>query len=59
MAGWIRDILVSTLKSGDFDRLYGLHGIRCLDTTLACATLAFVSLAVAVLRRARQQADAA
>ena len=57
MAGWIRNILVPTLKGGDFDRLYDLHGIRYLDTTLGCATLAFVWLAVAVLRWARKQAD--
>ena len=59
MAWWIRDILVPTLKGGNFEQLYAVHGIRYLDTTLAFATFAFVWLTVLVFRWARKQADVA
>ncbi len=59
IARWISDILVPTLKGGNFDQLYDLHGIRYLDTTLAFTVLAFVWLATALFRWARKQVDAA
>jgi len=59
MTRWIRDILVPTLKGGNFDQLYDLHGIRYLDTSLALTVLAFVWLTVAVFRWARKQASTA
>lgn len=58
-ARWIREIVVPTLKGGSFDQLYDLHRVRYLDTTLACTTLAFVWLALAVMRWARRHSDAA
>jgi hypothetical protein len=52
---WISDIVVPTLKGGNFDELYDLHGgIRYLDTTLACLSLAFVWVTFLVLRWARK-----
>lgn len=41
-ARWIREIVVPTLKGGNFDQLYDLHGVRYLDTTLLCTVIAFV-----------------
>lgn len=58
MARWIREILVPTLKGGNFEQLYDLHRVRYLDTTLACTMVAFVWLALAVMRWARRQGDA-
>lgn len=58
IAQWIRNILVPTLKGGDFNQLYDLHGIRYLDSTLAFTTVAFFWLAVAVFRWARLQTSA-
>ena len=31
---WIVEIVVPTLKGGNFDQLYDLHQVRYLDTTL-------------------------
>jgi hypothetical protein len=53
-ARWISDIVVPTLKGGNFDELYDLHGIRYLDTTLGCFSLAFVWVTFLVLRWARK-----
>ena len=33
---WITEIVVPTLKGGDFNQLYDLHQVRYLDITLAC-----------------------
>jgi hypothetical protein len=59
MARWIREILVPTLKGGNFEQLYDLHGIRYLDLTLFSATLAFTWMTIAVVRWARKQANLA
>jgi len=56
---WITEIVVPTLKGGNFDQLYDLHGVRYLDTTLAAVMIAFVWVAIAVIRWARRQTNAA
>lgn len=38
---WITEIVIPTLKGGDFDLLYDLHQVRYLDTTLVCTVIAF------------------
>jgi uncharacterized protein YndB with AHSA1/START domain len=44
---WIIDILVPTLKGGDFDRLYELHGdFRYLDIVAVCAVVALLWVTV-------------
>jgi hypothetical protein len=53
---WIIDIVIPTLKGGNFDQLYDLHRIRYLDTTLACTAVAFAWAATAILKWARVQA---
>jgi hypothetical protein len=55
----ITEIVVPTLKGGNFDRLYDLHRVRYLDTTLACAVVAFAWVAIAVVRWARRHTNAA
>ncbi len=56
---WITEIVVPTLKGGNFDQLYDLHGVRYLDTTLGCVVIAFAWLTFAVFRWARRHANAA
>ena len=56
---WITDIVGSTLNGGNFDQLYDLHRVRYLDTTLACAVVAFAWVAIAVFRWARRHTNAA
>jgi hypothetical protein len=53
---WITEIVVPTLKGGNFNQLYDLHRVRYLDTTLACLVVAFLWLTFAVFRWARKQA---
>jgi hypothetical protein len=53
---WITEIVIPTLKGGNFDQLYDLHRVRYLDTVMFCVLIAFVWLAFAVLRWARRQA---
>src|SRR5678815_3867391 len=48
-ARWIREIVVPTLKGGNFDQLYDMHQVRYLDTTLACTVVAFAWATVAVV----------
>src|SRR5688572_6975719 len=52
---WLTEIVIPTLKGGDFDQLYDLHQVRYLDTTLVCTVIAFVWAALAVCRWARKQ----
>jgi hypothetical protein len=56
---WITEIVVPTLKGGNFDQLYDLHRVRYLDTTLASTCIAFAWVAVAVFQYARKQISAA
>ena len=51
---WITEIVIPTLKGGNFDQLYELHGVRYLDTTLACVVIGFAWLTLAVFRWARR-----
>jgi hypothetical protein len=53
---WLTEIVVPTLKGGDFDRLYDLHGVRYLDVTLGCVVIAFAWVSMGVIRWARSQA---
>jgi hypothetical protein len=52
---WIIEIVIPTLKGGDFDQLYDLHPVRYLDTTLICTAVAFVWATLAVCQWARRQ----
>jgi hypothetical protein len=56
---WITEIVVPTLKGGNFDQLYDLDGVRYLDTTLGCVVIAFAWLTFAVFLWARRHANAA
>ena len=51
---WITEIVIPTLKGGNFDQLYDLHRVRYLDTTLACTAIAFVWVTAAVFQYARK-----
>lgn len=53
---WIREIVVPTLKGGNFDQLYDLHQVRYLDVTLVSTLIAFAWVATAALRWARNEA---
>jgi len=53
---WITAILIPVLKGGSFDQLYDLHRVRYLDTTLACTTIAFLWVSIAVFILARKHA---
>jgi len=55
---WIVEIVVPTLKGGNFDQLYDLHQVRYLDTTLVCSVVAFIWASLAVCRWARKQVSA-
>jgi hypothetical protein len=50
---WITEIVIPTLKGGNFDQLYDLHRVRYLDTTLACVVIAFRGAVVVPLRGSR------
>ena len=52
---WLTEIVIPTLKGGNFDQLYDLHQVRYLDTTLFCSVLAFIWASLAVLRWAKRQ----
>ena len=52
---WIIEIVIPTLKGGNFDQLYDLHQVRYLDTTVISTAMAFVWVTLAVCRWARQQ----
>ena len=56
---WITEIVVPTLKGGNFDQLYDLHQVRYLDTTSVCLAIAFAWVAVGVFRWARRHSHAA
>ena len=52
---WLTEIVVPTLKGGNFDQLYDLHGVRYLDTILVCTVTAFGWFAVGLLKWARRE----
>lgn len=54
MGFWIVDIVVPTLKGGDFNRLYDFYGIRYLDISLCATVIGFTWLSCVVVRLARQ-----
>jgi len=54
---WIREIVVPTLKGGNFEQLYDLHGVRYLDTTLAFTVLAFAWFAAVFLTWLRRNVE--
>jgi hypothetical protein len=56
---WITEIVIPTLKGGNFDPLYDLHQVRYLDTTLACSIIGLVWVAAVVFRCARKQINCA
>ena len=56
---WITEIVVPTLKGGNFDNLYDLHRVRYLDTTLACVVVAFIWVAIDVIRWAQRHTNTA
>jgi len=53
---WLTEIVVPTLKGGNFDQLYDSHQVRY--TTLVCIVVAFVWVSLAVFRWARCQVQA-
>lgn len=55
---WLTEIVVPTLKGGNFDQLYDLHQVRYLDTTVFCIVVAFVWVSLAVFRWAKRQVQA-
>ena len=56
---WITEIVVPTLKGGNFDQLYDFHGVRYLDTTLASVVIAFVWVTSVVFKWAKRQTNGA
>ena len=55
---WITEIVVPTLKGGNFDQLYDLHRVRYLDVTLVSISIAFLWATFAVISWARQRLSA-
>jgi hypothetical protein len=53
---WITEIVIPTLKGGDFNQLYDLHQVRYLDTTLACIVVAFIWVSAGVFHWAKRLA---
>ena len=51
---WIKEIVIPTLKGGNFVQLYELHRVRYLDTTQACIIIAFIWVTFAVFQLARK-----
>jgi hypothetical protein len=51
---WIKEIVIPTLKGGDFVQLYDLHQVRYLDTTQACVIVAFIWITLVVFQLARK-----
>jgi hypothetical protein len=49
LSRWMIDILIPTLKGGNFDALYDRHNFRYLDTAALCAAIGFVWFAGVVL----------
>jgi len=47
---WIVDIVIPTLKGGNFDALYDLHGVQYLDITLILTIIGFIWMSVVVIR---------
>jgi len=56
---WITEIVVPTLKGGNFDQLYDLHRVRYLDTTSVCLAIAFAWVAIGVFRWAKKHTNIA
>ena len=52
---WIKEIVIPTLKGGDFVQLYELHRVRYLDTTQACIIIAFIWLTLVVFQLTRKK----
>lgn len=57
MGRWIREILVPTLKGGNFEQLYDLHGTKYLDVTLLSGAIGFIWLTIAVLQWLTRHVD--
>jgi hypothetical protein len=54
-ARWIKEIVLPTLKGGDFNRLYDIHGVPYLHVTQWLACVAFVWVALIVFWLAGKQ----
>lgn len=52
---WIREIVIPTLKGGNFDRLYDSHNVPYLHATMWAILLAFAWVATIALWFARRQ----
>jgi hypothetical protein len=52
---WIKEIVIPTLKGGDFVQLYELHRVRYLDMTQACIVIAFTWLTLVVFQLTRKK----
>ncbi len=55
---WIKEIVVPTLKGGNFEQLYDLHQVSYLHATMWYVGVAFVWLALAVVWLAKKQMPA-
>ena len=51
---WMIDIVIPTLKGGNFDQLYDLHRVRYLNITVAFILIAFIWVTALVLQWARR-----
>ena len=54
MGFWITDIVIPTLKGGNFNELYDFYGIRYLDITLTATVIGFIWMSLVVVRLAQQ-----
>ena len=45
-ARWIKEIVVPTLKGGNFNRLYDIHQVSYLHATIWLACIAFIWVAL-------------
>ncbi len=55
MGLWIVDIVVPTLKGGNFNALYDLNKIRYLDISLGATIIGFTWLSYVVIRIAKKE----
>lgn len=55
---WITEIVIPTLKGGNFNQLYDRHQVKYLDATLACGALAFLWATLSVCMWAKRRVHA-
>ena len=55
MGLWIVDIVVPTLKGGNFNALYEINNIRYLDISLGATIIGFTWLSYVVIRLVKER----